>query len=157
MKITLINIGKTDISNVNEGVKLYEKRIKKYIPFEIIYLPDIKSRRNVNVRQQQETEGKSILKAIEKADHIILLDEKGKEYSSVEFSGHMQELMNRSVKHLIFVTGGPYGFSEEVYARASELISLSRMTFSHQLVRLIFTEQLYRAMTIIKGEPYHHS
>jgi 23S rRNA (pseudouridine1915-N3)-methyltransferase len=157
MKITLINIGKTDISNVNEGVKLYEKRIKKYIPFEIIYLPDIKNRRNINIRQQQETEGKFILKAIEKADCLILLDEKGKVYSSVEFSGHLQELMNRSVKHLIFVTGGPYGFSEEVYARASELISLSRMTFSHQLVRLIFTEQLYRAMTIIKGEPYHHS
>lgn len=157
MKITLINIGKTDMDVVNEGVKLYEKRIKKYVPFEIIYLPDIKSRRNLNMQQQQEAEGRSILKAIDKADYIILLDERGKEYTSINFAVHLQELMNRSIKQLVFVTGGPYGFSGEVYKRSTELISLSQMTFSHQLVRLIFTEQLYRALTIIKGEPYHHS
>ncbi len=157
MKITLINVGKTDNNIVNEGVKLYEKRIKKYISFEIIYLPDVKNTRNLSMKQQQEAEGRTILKTLSGQNHVILLDERGKEYTSIEFAAHMEDLMNKSVKQLIFVTGGPYGFSEEVYKRSTEWISLSRMTFSHQLVRLIFTEQLYRALTIIKGSPYHHS
>ncbi len=157
MKIQLINTGKTTEKHVKDGIDLYLKRIKNYIPFEVIDLPDIKSTKKMNFDKQKELEGTTILKKIEINDYIIVLDEKGLEYDSSEFADHIQKIMNKGVKTLAFITGGPYGFSKQVYNRAQERISLSRMTYPHQLVRLIFTEQLYRAFTILNNEPYHHN
>ena len=156
MKVKLVCIGKTDKDYIIEGVKEYEKRLKHYISFESVLLPDIKNSKNLTEIQQKEKEGEVLLSQIKESDYVIILDEKGKEYSSVEFSKMIEKQMVAGLKTLVFIVGGPYGFSKQMYDRANAKISLSQMTFSHQMVRLIFTEQLYRAMTILKGEPYHH-
>ncbi len=156
MKIRLIAIGKTDDSYIQEGLQKFESRLKHYTPFDFHIIQDIKNTKNLSILQQKEKEGELILSNTELSDKIILLDENGSTYSSREFSGFIQKQMLAGLKNLIFVIGGPYGFSESVYKRANGKISLSKMTFSHQMVRLIFVEQLYRAMTILKNEPYHH-
>jgi len=156
MKITLLAIGKTDADYLKEGIAQYESRIKHYLPFEIKIIADIKNRKTLSFDQQKDQEGGLILSQIGNSDILILLDEKGNTYTSTNFSKFIEAKMNSSCKHLVFAIGGPYGFSEQIYKRANGKISLSEMTFSHQMVRLIFTEQLYRAMTIFKKEPYHH-
>lgn len=156
MNITLIQIGKTDLSFVREGIEMYFKRINFYVKFDIVTIADIKSVRNLSRDQQKTKEGELILAQLNESDSVILLDENGKNFSSVGYAEWLQKRMNSGVKRLCFVIGGPYGFSSEVYARANDKISLSPMTFSHQMVRMIFAEQLYRAFTIINNEPYHH-
>lgn len=152
----MLTIGKIDNKLFQELIADYHKRLNFYIPFEINCLPDIKSTKSLSVSEQKEKEGELILKQTANSDTLLLLDERGKEYRSVEFAEFVQKKMSSSSKNILFVIGGPYGFSDNVYARADGLVSLSKMTFSHQMVRLIFIEQLYRAMTILKGEPYHH-
>lgn len=156
MNIILTVIGKTDNSFVSEGCDEYFKRIKRYLKFEFKVIRDLKNSGNLDENVQKKMEGDKILDGILDSDVVVLLDENGKEFSSREFAGFVSKQMNASVKSLVFVVGGPYGFSEEVYKRANYKISLSRMTFSHQLIRLIFAEQLYRAFAIINNEPYHH-
>jgi 23S rRNA (pseudouridine1915-N3)-methyltransferase len=156
MKITFLTVGKTTNAHLIKLQEEYQNRLKFYIPFETIIIPELKNTKNLSVQEQKEKEADLILKAIETTDEVILLDEKGKQYTSVGFSEFISKKMLASHKRMIFVVGGPYGFSERVYQRANGKISLSAMTFSHQMIRLIFTEQLYRAMTILKGEPYHH-
>lgn len=156
MKIELLVIGKTDNKIFKEGFEIYNKRLSHYIPFEMNIIPDIKNVKNISIELQKSKEGTEILKRIDNTDFVILLDEKGKEYTSKGFAELIEQKTITATKKLIFVIGGPYGFSEEVYNRANSKFSLSKMTFSHQMVRMIFAEQLYRAMTIIKGEPYHH-
>ena len=156
MKIVFIVIGKTDETYLETGIVKYIKRLEHYIPFEIKVIPDIKNRKTLTEEQQKKSEGELILSQISSGDDLILLDENGKTFSSVNFSQWIEKQMNAGSKRMIFVVGGPYGFSKEVYAKAKFKISLSEMTFSHQMIRLIFVEQLYRAFTIIKGEPYHH-
>ena len=155
MKISVIHMGETAGSYLKGGLAMYEGRIRHYVPFELIYLPEpkLKSR---SEKLQKENEGKTILSSLSNCDHRILLDERGRQLSSPAFAAYLQQVMNRGVKNLGFVIGGPFGFSEEVYAKVPEMISLSAMTFSHQMVRLLFLEQIYRAFTIIRGEPYHH-
>lgn len=156
MKITLILNGKSEDDYLLTGISAYEKRLKHYIPFETVVIPALKNTKALSIEQQKEKEGELLFKEIQSTDRLILLDEGGKEYNSVDFSGFLQQQMNTGIKNLVFVVGGPYGFSDEVYKRANGKISLSRMTFSHQMVRLFFVEQLYRGMTILKNEPYHH-
>jgi len=156
MKITLILNGKTEDDYIIKGFSIYEQRLKHYIPFETIILPALKNTKGISIEQQKQKEGELILKTIQSSDRMILLDENGKEFSSISFSGYIQQQMNSGIKNIVFVVGGPYGFSEEIYKRANAKISLSKMTFSHQMVRLFIVEQLYRAMTILKNEPYHH-
>ncbi len=156
MKVTLLAIGKTDNRFLQELTTDYCKRLNFYVPFEFVCIPDVKNSRNLSAAEQKEKEGELILKQTGNSDVLLLLDEHGKEYRSVEFAEFMRKKMLSSCKNLLFAIGGPYGFSENVYNRADGLVSLSRMTFSHQMIRLIFVEQLYRAMTILKGEPYHH-
>jgi len=156
MKIKLIVTGKTDLPYIAEGIKEYEKRLKHYIGFEMIVIPDIKNTRNLSESQQKQKEGELILSLCNPADYIILLDERGAEFTSVSFSQFIEKQILSGQKYLVFVIGGPYGFSDELYQKAQIKISLSKMTFSHQMVRMIFVEQLYRAFTILKGEPYHH-
>jgi 23S rRNA (pseudouridine1915-N3)-methyltransferase len=155
MRITLIESGKTRDPFIKEGVELFRKRVVRYVPFSIVTLPDLKNTRNLSMKEVREQEGKLLLKRIKPGDYLILLDERGREFHSIAFAKYLNGLEGR-VNHLNFVIGGPYGFSEEVYGRANAKFSLSKLTFSHQLVRLIFMEQLYRAYTILKGEPYHH-
>lgn len=156
MKITLLTVGKTDKDWVKQGLDIYVSRLKHYIPFSITEIPELKNVSALSKEQIKNKEGDLILKNVRPADYLILMDEKGKEYSSVEFSGMLQDKISYVGKDIVFVIGGAYGFSDAVYKRADSKISLSRMTFSHQMVRVIFAEQLYRAFTIIKGEPYHH-
>ena len=156
MKITLILNGKTEDDFIIKGFAAYEQRLKHYISFETIVIPALKNTKAMSILQQKQKEGDLILKSIQSSDRLILLDENGKEYNSVGFSEFIQQQMNSGIKNLVFVVGGPYGFSEEIYKRANGKISLSKMTFSHQMVRLFFIEQAYRAMTILKNEPYHH-
>ncbi len=156
MKITLILNGKTEDDYLITGFLNYEKRLKHYTSFETIVIPALKNTKSLTVEQQKQKEGELLLKNIQTADILILLDENGKEYNSVGFSEYLQKQMNSRIKNLIFVVGGPYGFSSDVYKRANGKIALSKMTFSHQMVRLFFIEQLYRAFTILKNEPYHH-
>jgi len=156
MKIKLIVIGKTDEKYLITGIKKYTDRITHYLPFEYQIIQDVKKARNLSENQQKEKEGEFLLSKVKPGDEIILLDEGGNQFGSVEFSRFLEKKMIKSTKNLVFVIGGPYGFSEKIYRTASSKISLSKMTFSHQMVRLIFSEQLYRALTIIKGEPYHH-
>ncbi|MDD5862390.1 MAG: 23S rRNA (pseudouridine(1915)-N(3))-methyltransferase RlmH [Prevotella sp.] len=155
MKTLLILVGKTVNKHFVAGINDYVERIGHYMPFSITVLPEPKNTKSLTEAQQKEAEGQNILKQIQPSDTVVLLDEHGTEYRSVEYARWLQKKANTS-RRLVFVIGGPYGFSEEVYKRANDKISLSRMTFSHQMVRLIFVEQLYRACTIIKGEPYHH-
>jgi len=156
MKICLLVIGKTDEVYLQNGIELFLKRIPHYISFEMKAIPDIKNSKNLSEDQQKEKEGELILQQLSTSDELFLLDEQGMEVSSVEFARFLEKKMISGIKRLVFVIGGPYGFSGSVYSRANGKVSLSKMTFSHQMVRLIFLEQLYRAMTILKGEPYHH-
>jgi 23S rRNA (pseudouridine1915-N3)-methyltransferase len=156
MKIALLQTGKTTDKHISELVDLYANRIKKYSVFEIITLPDVKNTRNMPVQEQKIKEAAKILQTITDEDFVVLLDEKGKELRTIEFSGFMEKIFFLPKKRIIFVIGGSWGFSEAVFARADYKLSLSKMTFSHQLVRLLFLEQLYRVFTVIKGEPYHH-
>jgi len=156
MKIKLLVVGKTDNRHLISLIDDYTKRLKFYIPFEMEIIPDIKREKNMSEANLKKAEGDAILKHIATADNVILLDEKGKSFSSVGFSKLLQKKMNSGLKTLVFVIGGPYGFGEDVYNRANGKISLSSMTFSHQMVRLFFVEQLYRAFTILRNEPYHH-
>ena len=156
MKIELAVIGKTSIGYLKQGIDEYIKRLKHYVPFEIKYIDDIKNTKNISEDQQKRTEGTKILSLLDKSDFVVLLDEHGKEYTSIQYSSYIQKRMLSGAKKVVFVIGGPYGFSQEVYARANDKISFSKMTFNHEMIRLIFTEQLYRAYTIINHEPYHH-
>jgi 23S rRNA (pseudouridine1915-N3)-methyltransferase len=156
MTIKLLTIGKTDDSGLKTLIDTYVNRLEHYSRFELETIPDLKKTKNLNVDQQKVMEGKLILDKVNNSDFLVLLDENGKQFSSEGFSEYIQKRLNSGMKQLIFVVGGPYGFSEEVYERANGKISLSKMTFSHQMVRLFFTEQLYRAFTILKNEPYHH-
>lgn len=156
MNIRLLAIGKTDNKNLQALIDEYSKRLSFYIKFEMELIPDIKNVKNLSENQQKEKEGEQILARLSATDQLILLDENGKKFSSVGFSDYLQKKMNAGIKTLVLVIGGPYGFSEEVYAKAQGKISLSEMTFSHQMVRLFVIEQLYRGFTILKNEPYHH-
>ncbi len=156
MKITLLCIGKTDEGFVQAGIENYVKRLKHYITFNILIIPDIKNVKNISQEQQKTKEGELLLKQMSSLDFVVLLDERGREFRSLEFSKFIEQKMVGSVNHLIFVIGGPYGFSPEVYDRANQQISLSKMTFSHQMIRMFFVEQLYRAFSIMRNEPYHH-
>ncbi|HLW63554.1 MAG TPA: 23S rRNA (pseudouridine(1915)-N(3))-methyltransferase RlmH [Flavobacterium sp.] len=156
MNIKLLAIGKTDDKNLQILIDNYSKRLGFYIKFDLEVIPDIKNVKNLSETQQKQKEGELILTKISATDHLILLDEKGKDFSSIAFADELQKKMNAGIKTLVFVIGGPYGFSEEVYQKAKGKISLSKMTFSHQMVRLFVIEQLYRSFTILKNEPYHH-
>ncbi len=156
MRATLILVGKTVNKHFVELIDDYAGRVKHYIGFDITAIPELKNTKNLSTDQQKQQEGELILKQLQGGDHVVLLDEHGKEFRSVEFSKWVEQKMQTVNKRLVFIIGGPYGFSPEVYTKANEKISLSKMTFSHQMVRLIFVEQLYRAMTIMRGEPYHH-
>jgi 23S rRNA (pseudouridine1915-N3)-methyltransferase len=156
MQVTLLCIGKTGKKFLEDGEQEYLKRLRHYIPFQLQIIPDIKQAKNLSVSQIKHKEGELILEKIGPTDSLILLDENGKEYSSVEFSTYLQDQFNRGGKQICFVVGGPYGFSDAVYQRSNGMVSLSQMTFSHQMIRLFFIEQVYRAMTILKNEPYHH-
>jgi 23S rRNA (pseudouridine1915-N3)-methyltransferase len=156
VKVELICIGKTGKSFLEEGEKEYLKRLKRYLKFDKIELPDVKMAKNTNEISIQQKEADLFFQKISDADFVILLDEKGKTFSSVKFSNYLQQLFNRGGHKIVFLVGGPYGFHESIYQRANAKISLSTMTFSHQMIRMLFLEQFYRAMTILKGEPYHH-
>lgn len=156
MKIKLLCIGKTDDKNLVTLKTNYQLRLQHYIKFEMEIIPDVKKTKNLSENQQKELEGDLILKKIKSTDQLILLDENGHEFRSVEFSRFLQKKMNSGIKQLVFVIGGPYGFSNDVYKKSQGKVSLSKMTFSHQMIRLIIIEQLYRAFTILKREPYHH-
>jgi len=156
VKIKLLCIGKTDDKDLVTLNTNYQLRLQHYIKFEMEIIPDIKKTKNLSENQQKELEGELILKKIKATDQLILLDEKGHEFRSIEFSRFLQKKMNSGIKQLVFVIGGPYGFSDDVYKKSKGKVSLSKMTFSHQMIRLIFNEQLYRAFTILKREPYHH-
>ena len=156
MRITLLTVGKTDVSWVREGLNLYVSRLQHYVPFSLTEIPELKSVSSLDREQIKQKEGELVLKAVKPRDEVILLDEHGKSFRSVEFAAMLEDKMSRSGRDLVFVIGGAYGFSAEVYARADGKMSLSQMTFSHQMVRTIFAEQLYRAFTIMRGEPYHH-
>ena len=156
MTIKLIAIGKTDSQALLQLISEYENRLKHYVKFDLTIIPDIKNTKNLSETQQKEKEGELILKQLTNTDVLVLLDENGKQFSSVDFSSYLQKKMNAGLKQLVFVIGGPYGFSPEVYNKAQGKISLSKMTFSHQMVRLFIVEQVYRAFTILRNEPYHH-
>jgi 23S rRNA (pseudouridine1915-N3)-methyltransferase len=156
MNIKLIAIGKTDNKNLQELMEEYQKRLSFYIKFDLEIIPDIKNAKNLSEYQQKEKEGELILSKLAPTDFLILLDENGKSFGSVDFANELQKKMNAGIKTLVYVIGGPYGFSEAVYQKAQQKISLSKMTFSHQMVRLFFIEQVYRGFTILRNEPYHH-
>ncbi|NCT09264.1 MAG: 23S rRNA (pseudouridine(1915)-N(3))-methyltransferase RlmH [Flavobacteriia bacterium] len=156
MKIKLLAIGKTDSKPLQLLMDEYQQRLKHYIKFEFEMIPDIKNAKNLSESQQKEKEGELILSKLQPTDELLLLDENGNQFSSLEFSSYLQKKMNAGVKQFVLVIGGPYGFSEAVYAKSLGKISLSKMTFSHQMIRVFVIEQLYRAFTILKNEPYHH-
>jgi len=156
MQIKLIAIGKTDLTELNRLIDIYQKRLSHYVRFSFEIIPDLKNSKNLSEKLQKEEEGKLILSKITSTDRLMLLDENGKEMNSVGFSTFLQKQMNSGIKQLVLVIGGPYGFSEAVYQKASGTLALSKMTFSHQMVRLFVIEQLYRGFTILRNEPYHH-
>lgn len=156
MTIKLIAIGKTDNSNLQSLIEDYSKRLNFYIKFLVEIIPDIKNVKNLSEDQQKQKEGELILNKLSATDVLVLLDENGMQFDSVNFSEYLQKYMNAGIKQLVFVIGGPYGFSEDVYKKSNGKLSLSKMTFSHQMIRLFFIEQLYRGFTILKNEPYHH-
>lgn len=156
MNIKVLAIGRTDDKQLQQLIELYVKRLSHYVKFELDIIPDLKNTKNLSEAQQKEKEGELILKKLSPTDILILLDENGKQFTSVDFSSYLQKRMNSGIKTLVFVIGGPYGFSESVYAKAQGKVSLSKMTFSHQMVRLFVVEQIYRAFTILRNEPYHH-
>ena len=157
MKIALLMIGKTDARYFAEAIDEYRQRLTHYVPFEMQVIPDIKNAKNLSESQQKEREGEMLLKALQAGDYIVLLDERGKEMTSKQFASYLEKKMGSVSRRLVFIIGGPYGFSEALYKIANEKLSLSQMTFSHQMIRLLFIEQIYRAMTILNGEPYHHA
>lgn len=157
MKVEFWMVGKTQFKYLNEGMEIYEKRLRKYVPFQTVVLPDIKNAKNMTPEQLKIKEGSMILNKLEKNDWLILLDEKGKVFTSEKFAYWVEKQLQHSAKKVVFLIGGAYGFSEDVYQRAQQKVALSAMTFSHQMVRLFFIEQFYRALTILKNEPYHHS
>ena len=156
MKVKLLLTGKTNSDYLKSGIDDYTRRLVHYLPFEMLVIPELKNNKNMTEDQQKKKEGDLILSQINSSDFVILLDENGKEFSSIGFSEFIRKKMISGLKSMVFVVGGPYGFSDEIYKRSDLKISLSKMTFSHQMVRLIFVEQLYRIMTILKSEPYHH-
>lgn len=156
MRITLLTMGKTDVSWVKEGLSLYVSRISHYIPFTLNEIPELRNVSSLSREQIKVKEGELILSQLKSSDEVILLDEKGREYRSIEFADFLRKKMTNSSRDIVFIIGGAYGFSDAIYSRANGKLSLSVMTFSHQMVRTIFAEQLYRAFSIIKGEPYHH-
>lgn len=156
MKITLMVVGRTTSPNLRTGIEEYARRVNRYIPFDIIELPDVKTSRKLTEEKQKEAEGEMMLQRIQPADYVVLLDERGREMTSREFSVNLEKKANTLPRQLYFIVGGPYGFSPAMYDRANEKMSLSKMTFPHEMVRLFFTEQLYRAYTIQRNEPYHH-
>ena len=156
MKIKLLAIGKTDDKDLQQLIDGYQKRLQHYIKFELDIIPDLKNMKNFSELQQKEKEGELILAKIQNTDDLVLLDDKGKQFTSIEFSDYLQKKMNTATKQLVLVIGGPYGFSGAVYKKATGKLSLSKMTFSHQMIRLFMVEQLYRGFTILKNEPYHH-
>lgn len=157
MKLLLLAIGKTDEEYLITGIKKYAGRLGHYTSFEMKEIPDIRNRKTLSEDQQKKAESFLLLQQLQPGDHVVLLDERGKQYTSVDFSEVIEKWNASGVKRLVFIIGGPYGFAQEVYDRANAQLSLSPMTFSHQMVRLIFVEQLYRAFTILKNEPYHHN
>jgi len=156
MNIVLLTVGKTEASYWKEALAEYQRRLQHYVPFELQALPEVKNTKKMTMSQQKTQEGVLIRKAMQAGDWFVLLDEQGKEYTSMQFAAYLEKKIQIVSRRLVFVIGGPYGFSDEVYQMASERLSLSKMTFSHQMIRPIFVEQLYRAMTILRGEPYHH-
>lgn len=156
MKILLLAVGKITTPYINTGIENYLKRVGHYIPVDLQVIPDVKATKALTEEAQKQREGTAILAALQPGDVVVLLDERGREFTSREFSEYLDKKMIQGIKRLVFIVGGPYGFSQEMYARANEKISLSRMTFTHEMVRLFFIEQIYRAMTILRGEPYHH-
>jgi 23S rRNA (pseudouridine1915-N3)-methyltransferase len=156
MDIVLLTIGKTNTNYIQTGIDEYLKRLKRYVNFSIHQIPDIR-KGGLSEQMQKVKEGETILSFLNNSDRLVLLDERGTEYTSEDYAEWLQKRMASGLKRLVFCIGGPYGFSEDVYARANEMISLSKMTFNHEMVRLFFTEQLYRGFTILRGEPYHHS
>ena len=156
MKIKLILIGKTSLKFVDEGMNMYLQRMKRFVDFEVLIIPDLKNTKKLSAAQVKEKEGVLILKNMQNNDFIVLLDEKGKGFTSVEFASFIKNKLDTATRQMVFVVGGAYGFSQDVYKRANFLLSMSAMTFSHQIIRLFFMEQIYRAYTIIKGLPYHN-
>ena len=156
MNIELVVVGKTDMKEVEALISMYSKRLNHYVRFAITTIADVRNTKKLSEGEQKRMEGEAILRLINDSDHVVLLDERGQELRSIEFADMVQRRMSAGTKRMLFIIGGPYGFSESVYQRANSMLSLSRMTFSHQIVRAIFTEQLYRTFTILKNEPYHH-
>ena len=156
MNIELLTIGKTRMRFVVEGLDEYRARLRRYVNFQIVELPDVKNAGRLPEQEQKEAEGSLIISRLQPSDHVVLLDERGRQYTSRKFASRLQSVMASGKKRLVFIVGGPYGFSDAVYKRADEMLSLSEMTFNHEMVRLFFTDQLYRAHTILRGEPYHH-
>lgn len=156
MDILLLTVGKTTQQYVQSGIDEYIKRLRRYIPYKIECIADIKGSKALTADIIKEKEGEQILSNLSPSDFCILLDEHGKEFTSMQFAGHLQKIMSSGRKRAVFIVGGPYGFSQAVYARADQMLSLSKMTFTHEMIRLFFTEQVYRAMTILRGELYHH-
>ncbi len=156
MKVKLLAVGKTDDKNLISLIEAYQNRLKHYVKFELELIPDLKNAKNLSEKQQKEKEGDLILAKLQATDQLVLLDDKGKQFTSMEFSQFLQKKMNSGIKQLVLVIGGPYGFSDSVYQKAQGKLSLSRMTFSHQMIRLFIVEQLYRGFTILRNEPYHH-
>ncbi len=156
MKIKLLAIGKTDDKNLSALIQTYQNRLQHYIKFEFEIIPDLKNAKNLSEAQQKEKEGELLLNKLQPTDQVLLLDDKGKDFTSMEFSKFLQKKMNSGIKTLVLIIGGPYGFSEAVYKKAQGKVSFSKMTFSHQMIRVFVVEQIYRAFTILKNEPYHH-
>ena len=152
----MLSVGKTDDDFYAQAIDVFRKRLGFYLPFDMEFVPDLKNTKNLSEKEQKNLEGEGILNRLQPGDYVVLLDDKGKQYSSTEFARFIEKKSHSVPKRLVFVVGGPYGFSDDVYARANEKLSLSKMTFTHQMVRLVFVEQLYRAMTILNNEPYHH-
>lgn len=156
MKAILMSVGKTDNALFSQIIEDYKTRLKFYLPFESVFVPDIKKAKKISEKEQKQLEARNILNCLQQGDYLVLLDDKGKQYSSVDFAKFIEQKTISIPKRIVFLIGGPYGFADEIYKRANEKISLSKMTFTHQMVRLVFVEQLYRAMTILNNEPYHH-
>lgn len=156
MNIKLVVVGKTEEKYLRDGIEIFEKRLKFYIPYEMVIIPSLKDTKNLSPQMVKDKEGELILKQVAKADKVVLFDEKGKEFRSLEYADFLQKNMNSGIKTLAFVVGGAFGFSDEVYNKADLKIAMSKMTFSHQMIRLMIVEQIYRAFTILKNEPYHN-
>lgn len=156
MEVSVISVGKISSEWINTGISMYESRISRYIKYSPVIVPDLKNAKTLSKENIKEDEGKLILNELSQSDFVVILDEKGKEFNSREFAEWIQKQMNTGMKRLIFVIGGPYGFSKKVYERANSKIALSKFTFTHELAKLVLTEQIYRAFTIFKNEPYHH-